>query len=286
MVKEMDIVRFKGGLGNQLFQYAFLRALEEKKGRKVGANIEYYNERHDSRKFELLDSFIGINLNCDTNNEYNKKRIEWEKGKSNADLGIGYDLFYIEKEPFEYDPGVFKAQESVYVGYWQSYLYFETITNILKNELKFNVCDTRILSVADYISHGDYCSVHIRLGDYIKAPQIYGDICTREYYVKAMQMMREYNPDIKFIVFSDDIQGAYELLGGKYEYVKFDIVGERSLYDLFFMTCCKANIIANSSFSWWGAYLNRNKISRVIAPKKWVNNRTAKDIICKTWIQV
>ena len=127
--------------------------------------------------------------------------------------------------------------------------------------------------------------MHIRRGDYLELPQV--NICTRDYYMQAMQKMKALRKETKFIVFSDDkewIENNFDMqdmvictanLFDKYE----------DWYDMYLMSCCNGNIIANSSFSWWGAWLNQNKDKIVIAPSVWNTKRNTPDVWCEDWIK-
>ena len=129
-------------------------------------------------------------------------------------------------------------------------------------------------------------SVHIRRGDYLTAEnkRIHGNICTEEYYNNAMTYMREKTENPRFYIFTDDLQWARE----KYKGEDITIVdGNRdhsSYVDMFLMSQCKHNIVANSTFSWWGAWINANPDKLVLAPPKWLNNFEEAQVACADWV--
>ena len=176
-------------------------------------------------------------------------------------------------------------------GYFQFYRAAYEVRNELLQCLNNTAEEhTDLLQVAKELQNNNYISAHFRLGDYNSPAneKLFGGICTEEYYDKAIALMKEKYPDAKFCVFSDDVEyvkNRYHLENASYIQRKM-FNDYKDWYDLFLMSCCKHNIIANSSFSWWGAFFNKNEKKEVIAPKKWVNGRDYPDICPKTWIRI
>ena len=134
-------------------------------------------------------------------------------------------------------------------------------------------------------------SVHIRRGDYLDNNEVYGGICTEEYYKKAIAVMKEKFADALFFVFSNEPEWVKEWLNCTYKgedrFVVIEGTDEDTGYlDMFLMSRCKHHIIANSSFSWWGAWLNPDKNKKLIAPAKWFNNQNMRDIYTKEMIRI
>ena len=155
------------------------------------------------------------------------------------------------------------------IGYFQSDKYFSHCEgDILKH---FEFVDS--LDDGSIDPDTETCSVHIRRGDYVNLVG-YHPLMGIEYYTKAMDSMRSKGVN-KFYFFSDDIQWCKDNFGLRDEYVYIE--GNQDIKDLCLMSKCKNNIIANSSFSWWGAWLNRNESKKVIAPSIWFGELSGKD---------
>jgi len=168
-------------------------------------------------------------------------------------------------------------------GYFQSEKYFVNHRNDILNlfEMSFDIKEY-ISKKYKKILEGDTCSIHVRRGDYLKKSE-YHPLQDLSYYEKAISSVSKNNNGVKFIVFSDDISWCKEVFKN---YNFTFIEGERDYIDLYLMSLCKHNIIANSSFSWWSAWLNRNENKTVIAPKRWFGTSTnldTKDLIPDTW---
>lgn len=292
----MDIVRFKGGLGNQMFQYAFMEALKSK-GRVVKASLGGYTKSPSIREFSLQNVFANIRLECVSEDEFNEIDEQWKKIKQNEQEMIKFcddyenRFFWVEnviKEPATYQSKVFITQNCTFVGYWQSEKYFKTIRNRLVEAFQFTGVTGELKKVADMLTDNSYTSIHVRRGDYLLNPNVYMDVCTQEYYFRAIEYIKQKNPDSKFICFSDDMEWVKENINIQnvlcYEKKMFNKYED--WYDMYLMSKCQNNIIANSSFSWWAAWLNQNSDKIVIAPKRWHKNNDTPDIWCDGWIRL
>lgn len=227
-----------------------------------------------------IAAVLGLAKNNNTNAKFNK----WEYSKyfKNPidDSGIDSSRFvkYSEKE-FCYSPIPFLGDMDL-VGYFQSDKYFShCVDDILKH---FEFVDS--LDDGSIDPDTETCSIHIRRGDYVNLVG-YHPLMGMEYYSKAIDSMRAKGSK-KFYFFSDDIRWCKENFGLTDEYVYIE--GNQDIKDLFLMSKCKNNIIANSSFSWWGAWLNRNGSKRVIAPSIWFgelsrDKNNTNDLYCKDW---
>ena len=133
-------------------------------------------------------------------------------------------------------------------------------------------------------------SVHIRRGDYLlpENQALFGNICTYEYYEKAIRYMRENVPNIRFVFFTNDSEWVKENFNMSDGFFANDYYEQEmpDYYDMYMMSQCKHHIIANSTFSWWGAYLGKNKDKIVIAPSKWMNGKETRDIYQSDWIKL
>lgn len=292
----MDIVRFKGGLGNQMFQYAFLKGLESK-GRKAGASLGFYDENPELAQFELDKVFPNIVMDTGCDQEFFAAYDKWCSMKTNPEKVENFrknleDRYFWNETPDEggiFQEAVYMTRECVFAGYWQTEKYFVHIRQGLLKDFQFSEGEERLKDLKGrMLASNNFVSVHVRRGDYLQHPELYGGICTDEYYKAAMELAGRKIASPLFVFFSDDI-------GWVKEHYKFDnaLYIEAGMfehyqpwYDMCLMSCCSHNIIANSSFSWWGAWLNRRAGKIVIAPEKWFNNRKRTDACPEDWIRV
>lgn len=291
----MNVINFTGGLGNQMFYYALYRAFQEKNGKKsVKANLSYY-EKSDvefglNKVFPITKHYLELD-----NGE--KEKAYYRIKKISDFLHINWmiyskKLFFSEKEILKYDKEVLNLKNSILTGYWQSYKYFESIENIIKKEFVFVISD-EINRVAKSLTQENHTlvSVHFRRGDYLQFDDVYGGICDEIYYRKAINYFLERFEEPMFVLFSDDSEWVKEIIKKNNSNARF-LCFEHSLfkeyhdwYDMYFMSVCNHNIIANSTFSWWGAFLNKNEDKIVYAPSRWINGYSGADICPKEWIR-
>ena len=187
---------------------------------------------------------------------------------------------------------ILNLPNNVYLnGYWQSEKYFNNIEDIIRKEITFKKEPNDLNKKhIDKIISANSVSVHIRRGDYMNNPSTKKKLglCSDEYYFKAINYIAENIENIHFFIFSDEPQIAKNLLE-KIKHPKTFIYNnnDNGSEDLRLMSYCKHNIIANSSFSWWGAWLNKNNNKIVTAPKHWFNyNPNPNDLILDTWIRI
>ncbi len=174
-------------------------------------------------------------------------------------------------------------------GYWQNELYFKDIEETIRESFVFKdyLTDYQRGILRDIIN-SNAVSVHIRRGDYLQGADSWGGICTDLYYKRAMDKIREVVSDVKFFVFSNDYEWVLEHYANAENVVC--VKPERNYpetnMDMLLMSKCKHNVIANSSFSWWGAWLNENPQKMVISPVGWNNKQPLNDPVCEGWIRV
>lgn len=290
----MDIIRFKGGLGNQMFQYAFLKALSSQ-GRKVAGSLGFYANHPGKVKFCLDEVFADISLEIVKEEVFEEIDAKWKVIKQDKErlekFLLDYEncFFWVERKDGTYDEHVFETSNCVFTGYWQSEKYFSGIKQEILTDFQFSVREKDLRELKNEICSGKcYVSVHCRRGDYLQIPELYGGICSENYYKVAMDYFRREIGHPLFVFFSDDISWVKEHFNYPDAiYVEKDMFKNyQDWYDMCLMSCCTHNIIANSSFSWWGAWLNRNSEKKVIAPKRWLNNSETPDIWCDNWILI
>jgi len=202
-----------------------------------------------------------------------------------------YKKLIIRERYFHFDPQIIrKYNYAIFDGYWQSEKYFIDIKNIITEELslKKKYIDEIEKNLINKIKNNNSVSIHIRRGDYVndKTTNLHHGTCPLDYYHRAIKIILANNKKSIFFIFSDDIDWVKKNL--KLLHPSFFISGNKDYEDLFLMSLCKHNIIANSSFSWWAAWLNNNPNKTVAAPKKWFNNphQNTKDLIPKPWIKI
>lgn len=268
----MIITKLQGGLGNQLFQWAAGKSLS------IDLNLPYYldNQFYFSNGPEI------------------KRPLDITKLSNIQDLNfvglINDRRFYHFRDSFNYlnfsnninsllardnKPNIFLD------GYWQSEKYFIKNKEIVLKELKAsNNIIEKLLSKYSNFKYDDAVSLHIRRTDYLTSGGFHPTM-SPEYYHNALEESK--SEKMVKLVFSDDIQWCRDNL--KLDKVIF-IDGNSNIEDMYLMSLCKNNIIANSSFSWWGAYLNGDVDKKVIAPKIWFGNHSninTSDIIPTSW---
>ena len=286
------IVNLWGGLGNQMFQYAFGRnlAIRNKSNLMLDANkinIPEYNLGH--RNF-LLPHF-NINAQILTTDDI----IEEINKPIDVDGEEGYKILQEDRNCF--DGEKLEKKGNFYVkGYWQSVSYFSEIESIIRNELTLtNPIEKDKDEIAVNITNSNSVSIHVRRGDYLNPNIIHTfGVCSIDYYKQAIQFVANKIDNPTFFIFSDDIDWAMNNLDFIH-FPKYFVINNHKSNSrddsheyLYLMSMCKHNIIANSTFSWWAAYLNKyfNKI--IIAPKEWfISSHTHNaDLIPKEWVRI
>jgi len=278
----MIIVKLKGGLGNQLFQYALGRKLSIKNDDELKLDATGYD--YDGlRHYALKDFKIEATL-------ANLKEINGLKYPHRL-LSKTWRYFsfkVLRKFHIGYEEEALKKTGDIYLdGFWQSYKYFQDIEEVIKKELVLKKDRSEeIILLMEKIKNTNSVSLHIRRGDYVN--NNYHDLCSPQYYQKAVGQLETKVSSPTFFVFSDDIEWVKNNLSIKHptEYVSNPKLSDSE--ELFLMSQCQNNIIANSSFSWWGAWLNNNPTKTVIAPNRWVNNHSVKidDLIPPQWTKI
>ncbi len=249
-----------GGLGNQMFIFAFYYAFL-KSGEKVRLDTSLYNVIRMHNGYELPFVF-GIS----------KDNIH--KGKFHTFILrlILKSKFYLQIDQNKFISDVFKTSKKYYWGYWQTDKYFNDYRNEIVNIFSFKHISQYNMSIAETMKKIESVSLHIRRGDYLLHDQ-YANICTEVYYNSAIKLIKEKIENPIFYIFSNDIQWS-KAFANRHN-INYIIIahnsGKDSYQDMFLMSQCKHNILANSSFSWWGAYLNQYSNAIKIAPKKWDN---------------
>jgi hypothetical protein len=256
----MIIIKLQAGLCNQLFQWAYGYALSKKY--EVYFDTSFYqhqdpNHPVDTREYDIPKIIKGNVplLNKEVTQKFSDKKVQ-----------VVLDNFDFK------EPVIDDSLNYYFNGYWQCSGYFE--------KYRDEILDLFDWPKAQDFDFTDSCSIHIRRGDYVGLQHIH-PLQPISYYEKAVELI---NPKGNIFVFSDDINWCKENL--KFDNMIF-MENNHRIEDLHYMSLCSDNVIANSSFSWWGAWLNQNPNKIVVCPKKWFGDNTNDNFIkSKDWIQI
>jgi hypothetical protein len=290
----MIIARLKGGLGNQMFQYAAGVTLAER--RHVELKLDADTLATDPlRHYELNVFNIRAELIGEPERSLIRRCGPWNRRGMATILapllGSRY-IRYVRDRQAGYNPAVLAAGKSVYLdGYWQSEKYFASVRPRLLKDFTFvQAPDATNTAMLESIGAGESVCVHVRRGDYVTQASTAArhGACGVEYYQWAFDRMNAISPAARYFVFSDEPAWAEQNIrpAGPATYVSHN-TGKASHEDLRLMRHCRHFIIANSSFSWWAAWLNDAPGKQVIAPRPWFASPTAsdKDLVPDRWIR-
>ena len=274
----MVVAQIDGGLGNQMFQYALCQSLVSK-GVKVKLDISSFNAGSLHNGYELERVFSLHEDYCSRSERIIVKSLS-------KVLRVLFKRPYKEKREWQwvYHPEVNNIRFGFLKGYWQSEKYFSKSANIIRSKFTFPMLtDGRNMAVQDAIASTNGVGLHIRRRDYLRG----GCSLNIDYYRHAMALIKEQVSDPYYFVFSDDIEWAREHIeDSRAMFIDWN-TGSNSFVDMQLMSLCRHNIIANSSFSWWGAWLNRNPSKLVIAPGQWMPGmKDTRDVLPEHWIPI
>ncbi len=286
---KMFVARIIGGLGNQMFQYAMARAVSLRLDVPLKLDIAgfktYKLHSYGLNHFNLAGSVAD-------KNEYivgNSKKL---LDRMRAGLNLVKRLENFQENGLKFDASVFALKDDTYLdGYWQSERYFSDFEQTIRDDFSFMIpADKGNQECLDQINSVHAVSIHIRRGDYVSNPAVNAihGICDLDYYQRAIQFLRAriQSNALHFFIFSDDPEWVRENVnfGSATTFVSHNDA-TRNYEDMRLMSACKHHIIANSSFSWWGAWLNGNPDKIVVAPKQWFRSDTlsSTDIVPDSW---
>ncbi len=275
----MIIIKIKGGLGNQMFQYAIAKAFSLETKRPFQLDISIYES------YKLHN--YGLNHFNIQSNFYLPESI-W---KIRLKQLFNKVVFYNEDHhSFNHNPNLIQTKSDILFleGYYQTQKYFIKYENEIRNDFQIiTPLKKQTSDMVAYMQSVNAVSIHFRRGDYIGNSKHETDNAT--YYKEAIQLIESKIENPVYFLFSDDMPWVKENFTTNFEthYVDFNDAST-NFEDIKLMASCKHNIIANSSFSWWGAWLNNNPNKIVIAPKVWFNNENVNtnDIIPENWIKL
>ena len=292
----MIITNIIGGLGNQMFQYAAGRALAYRHKTDLLLDTRMF-QRYSLRSFELTKVF-NIHSRVATVDEI-KSLIGWKANRLSSRLLREPRLAFLRGRNYFIQSSAYNVKDvhnlptDCYIsGYWQSEKYFDDIKDVIRNDLTFQQpLIGRNAEIADKIKSSNAVSLHVRRGDYVtnqKTNSVHGS-CGPEYYERASMYILERVSSPVFFIFSDDPEWVKNnsLIKHTHHIISHNS-GLDSYSDMHLMSLCRHHIIANSSFSWWGAWLNNNNDKIVIAPERWYisSKRDESDRVPKSWIRL
>lgn len=294
----MVITRLSGGLGNQLFQYAAGRRLALVRGAELKLDTSaLVSSKYPTPRHYELSAFsmkVAIASERELAGLPPSPRRTWSSLLSRrfcpAEL---LSLSYKKETHFHFDPAVLELTDGVYLdGYWQSERYFADVADVIRTDLTMaNPADRQNQALLEQIGSGNAVSVHVRRGDYVTDTHTadYHGFCGLDYYRRAIQYIADVIANPVLFVFSDDLDWVRANLNTPYPTT---IVGhngpQRGVEDLRLMSACQHHILANSSFSWWGAWLDPRPDKIVVAPQRWFNKYDAdtKDLCPESWVRL
>lgn len=291
----MITVKLMGGLGNQLFQYSLGRRLSIERGSDLILDLKLVGRDYEdiyAHDFQLDDFDINAEVTDSSDRQLGPDEVRRKavKGASMLSPRLSTMLFgeYRETAQYEFDPAVLNLSGDVTLhGYWQSWKYFDTIREELLSELTLkNGSSVENQRLESEIAVSTAVSLHVRRGDYVNM----GMDLPPAYYRRALQRITEDLNNPTVFVFSDDMewvrQNESEVVPDsdiEIRYVTGNSI-EDPHEDMRLMWSCDHNVISNSTFSWWGAWLNRKDEKRIVAPQSWFSQDVSElDIVPPEW---
>lgn len=286
----MIYVNISGGLGNQLFEYVFAREIQKKSGQKIELNLHEINNYELNRHFALNHFDLGKDV-C-----VGEEELPWyvhrrsirgailRKLSPDVLKAVGlkknsciwYEPSYTEFEKMDYTKDIYVG------GYWQSPRYStDVIDEFVKTVRIHDKLSEEINQLKQEICNCNSVCMHIRRDDYVGSNY---EVCSEEYYSRAMKCVEKDIPNVKYYIFSDDPEWARVHIQGNAEMVYVD--GHEDYEDLYLMSACHHFIMSNSSYSWWAQRLGQYSGKHVYAPARWHHKWNVKDIYQDDWILI
>lgn len=285
----MVIVRILGGLGNQLFQYAAAKALAVKNNTQVKLDLAGFAD-DDLRNFEL-DKFR-LNYGLASEKEIRSLKAANSFQRIKARLSPAAKKRFYKEPHFRFDPGFFSLRSPVYLqGYFQSERYFLPVADEIRKAFVFrDAFSPGVEALTTTLRSENSVALHIRRGDYKNAEslRVHG-VLPMDYYRNAINhLTKTIGSDLRLYLFSDDPQVAATELALPNLTILSGVVSRNHYEDFYLMQQCRHNVIANSSFSWWAAWLNNHSNKTVVAPKNWFHQgpTDTQDLLPQNWIRL
>lgn len=279
----MIVIALNSNLGNQMFLYALYL-----KYKALGIDVLFDIDTFYDTAYPRIDTFFNIQMDIVSEAERNLIKDQGTQlGRRVKRLLFGSKLKRYRDKVDVWSPNILNLKSGYLVGYWQSAKYWLDIDSDIRDAFTFPDSLTEYQKdILVFIRNNISISVHVRRGDYV-GNELF-EVCTMDYYKNAINTIEQkLGRGVKFFIFSNDIEWCREQFTDK-EYCF--VVPEKTMpyekMDMFLMSQCKHNIIANSTFSWWAAYLNSYANKIVIAPKVWLKGKEMRDICPDEWIRI
>jgi hypothetical protein len=297
------IIRLNGGLGNQLFQYAFARSIAKQRNSDFKLDTKAFSPKSHRYDPYGLDAFT---IRGSIASQFDLYGFIWLR-KNEKLFSFFYDRlrfkkiisgtngWYYKERMFFYDPIVFSSRAKYFDGFWQSEKYFKNIADEIRSDITLKApLSAQSQKYSDSIVTTQAVSLHVRRFTQSSGGASWNGLCTLEYYEQAIAKIISRIPDAHFYIFSDEPAWVKEnllhlLVAKSHPFTLIQNGKDKSAEDLILMSRCKHHIIANSSFSWWGSWLNPRKDKIVIAPRKWFNNapkNDTRDLYIEEWVKI
>ena len=293
----MVVVRIDGGLGNQMFQYAMYRYLMTIiPNENVYMDIDCYNP-HQSGNLTDYFSISPRQISQPEKKRFNRNGM-WHLLRVTDNIGITNACYYRENTISDEAIEDIVKKRRVYLrGYWQKACYALNVEKNLRQDFEFSGMLENVApevreknkKIIDEIDSSVSVAVHIRGGDYLEASESYGGICTADYYSRAVKEIEKRVENPKFFIFTNDIEymnSFSEVWQGRDVRIADANDEEHGHLDMLLMSRCRHHVLANSSFSYWGAWLGKNPEQIAILPKRWDNERDSDELCNPGWIQI
>jgi hypothetical protein len=291
----MDVIIVFNGLGNQMSQYAFYL---QKKKIDISTRFIFDKRSHINHNgyelgrvfnIEYRETFLNVILFLFFRILSIKKYPYFSKPIIKLLNFLGVRLIE-ESNNYDFDESLLKSSKGIrfFYGGWHSEKYFVSSKDQVLEAFKLKVDDTVNLDYLAHIKNSESVSIHVRRGDYMKGIQfeMYGSVCTKEYFARAIDKINEILENPHFFVFSNDLKWVQD----NFVMDRCTLIdcnnGKDSWKDMYLMSNCKYHVNSNSTFSWWGAYLNTYKFKIVIIPYYFVNNVETKDFYPESWLKI
>lgn len=283
----MIITKLIGGLGNQMFQYAAGRRTAIANNTELKLDITGYDHQVGITKRNYQLNIFNIDEQFASQKEITacKKPVSFL-----TRMFTRHASSYVKEQHFHFDPEILSLSDNTYIeGYWGSEKYFLDVADIIRRDFTLkNKPSNANIAMLKRISTCNSVSIHVRRSDYVndKKTHDFHGVCGLDYYKKAISLIVKQTSNPHFFIFSDDPDWCRKNLQLRYptDYMTHNL-GKKDYEDMRLMSACKHNIIANSTFSWWGAWLNQHANKIIITPKKWFNDTSinTEDLIPKLW---
>lgn len=289
----MKIVKIIGGLGNQMFQYAFYLSLKDKfPDEEIRVDLSLFDsyKLHNGYELERVFGLRPLIASPADIRRLSRYFSSYLLQRINRKILPARSTEYIEKKDFIYQETVWYKGDRYYEGYWQNATYFRAVDASVRKAFAFApLLGERNRRLANAIADVPVSvSIHVRRGDYVKH-KLFGGICEEAYYRQAIRMVFDRFQLPFFYIFSNDIPWCrthiVPLLGKNFQIIDWN-KGDDSHIDMQLMSLCRIQIIANSSFSWWSAYLNSRLDKVVIAPSPWAHLAYHISVQLDDWILI